>query len=280
MTAVRVDPAVRPLRSALVAPRSLGLLLLALLLAGIFAALAQWQLSRAVEAGRIVPRPTERVLPLNRVAQPAAQQTKTSVGQSVETAGRLIPGDTVLIGDRLNDGTRGWWVVGHAIVDDPAGAQLAVALGWASDRDAAEQAAAAVRAAPEVDRTLRGRYVDSDPAEPTRGGPPSALIGVSTARLVNVWDPAQAGPVYEGILTLDRAPAGLTTIYSPVPQEQVELNLLNILYAAEWVLFAGFALYIWYRLVRDRWELEQQDPADIEGRPAEPARTSAGPPSA
>lgn len=264
MTATRADPAVRPLRSALLAPRSLALLLVALLLAGVFAALAQWQVSRAVEAGRVVQRPTERVAPLTRVAAPALQQTEASVGQSVEASGRLVPADTVVVGNRLNDGDRGWWVVGHAVVDDPAGAQLAVALGWAPDREAAERAAAVARATAPTDAPLRGRYVDSDAAEPTTGGSPRELVGVSTARLVNLWDPSLTGPVYEGILTLGRAPAGLTTIYSPAPQEQVELNLLNILYAAEWVLFAVFALYIWYRLVRDRWELEQQGPPSAE----------------
>jgi hypothetical protein len=33
-------------------------------------------------------------------------------------------------------------------------------------------------------------------------------------------------------------------------------NWLNIFYAIEWIVFAGFAFYVWYRLVRDRVERE------------------------
>ena len=40
------------------------------------------------------------------------------------------------------------------------------------------------------------------------------------------------------------------------PNREVSLNLLNVFYAAEWVIFAGFAVFLWWRLVRDEWEKE------------------------
>ena len=253
--------------------RSLGLLALFLVLAGIFAGLMQWQISRAVEAGTVVDRPTETVVPLSRVATPGRQQTDASVGQSVRATGRLLPQDVFVAGDRLNRGQRGWWVVGHAVLDDPAGAQLVVGLGWAPTREAAEAAATTARAQPATDRELVGRYVDSDGAEPTVSGDPDALVGVSSARLVNLWTAGGDGPVYEGLMTLREPAAGLSAIYSPRPGEEVELNLLNLLYAVEWAVFAVFALYVWYRLVRDRWEAAQQtDDEDAEAG-VEPVRT-------
>jgi hypothetical protein len=103
---------------------------------------------------------------------------------------------------------------------------------------------------------LTGRYVDSDGATATTSGDPDALVGVSTARLVNLWTVDPGGPTYEGVLTLEDAPDGLTPIWSPRPGEEVELNLLNLLYAVEWAFFAVAAFYVWYRLVRDRWEQE------------------------
>ena len=191
----------------------------------------------------------------------------------MRATGRLLPQDVFVAGDRLNRGQRGWWVVGHAVLDDPAGAQLGVALGWAPTREAAEQAAAEVRAAPARTLALTGRYVDSDGAEPTASGDPDALVGVSAARLVNLWSGGGDGPVYEGLMTLRNPVAGLQAIYSPRPGEEVELNLLNLLYAVEWAVFAVFALYIWYRLVRDRWEAAQQgDDEDVDAG-VEPART-------
>ena len=48
-------------------------------------------------------------------------------------------------------------------------------------------------------------------------------------------------------------------ISSPPPEQSVELNWLNIFYAVEWVVFAGFAVYLWYRLVRDAVERERDE---------------------
>jgi len=58
------------------------------------------------------------------------------------------------------------------------------------------------------------------------------------------------------------AAPGLTRIDSPKPSSDVEVNLLNIFYAVEWVVFAGFAIFLWYRLVRDAWEREQEEAAE------------------
>ena len=61
------------------------------------------------------------------------------------------------------------------------------------------------------------------------------------------------------------------TIDAPPPNNEVSLNLLNIFYAIEWVIFAGFAIFLWYRLVKDAWEeenLPHESPA--EPSPQEP----------
>lgn len=271
-------PSGRTLRQEMVRPRSLGLLLLALLLAATFAALGQWQLGRAVQEGTVIPRPTETVKALTDVASPQRQQTDASVGQLVRTSGRFVAKDFLVVGDRLNRGDRGYWVVGHALVDDPSGTSLAVGIGWAKDRATAQRAAAALAADPPADGPLLGRYVDSDAAQPTTAGSPTALSAVSTARLVNLWSSPQV-PVYEGVLTLRTAPDGLTSIYSPRPVAQVELNFLNLFYAAEWALFALAAFYVWYRLVRDRWEQEQapeDDAADLHEPAAAPGGGARG----
>ena len=52
---------------------------------------------------------------------------------------------------------------------------------------------------------------------------------------------------------------GLDKIDSPVPEIGASVNWLNIFYALEWVVFAGFAVFLWYRLVRDAWERELED---------------------
>ena len=44
----------------------------------------------------------------------------------------------------------------------------------------------------------------------------------------------------------------------------MSLNLLNVFYAVEWELFAGFAIFLWYRLVKDTWEEENAQEATVE----------------
>jgi surfeit locus 1 family protein len=39
----------------------------------------------------------------------------------------------------------------------------------------------------------------------------------------------------------------------------VQFNWLNVFYAIEWVVFAGFAVFLWFRLVRDAFEREHEE---------------------
>lgn len=238
----------------MVAPRSIGLLLLALILAATFAALGQWQLQRATQNGTVVPTSVETVTPLGDVATPQRGVRPNAVGQLVRVVGSFVPGDYLVVGDRLNRGTIGYWVTGHAIVG--ADAQLAVALGWTADRAVAEAVTATLNSgadAPSGD--LVGRYQVSDqPATPANGTSATEIGAMAVPQLLNRWHAETSGPVYNGYVIARSAPAGLTVIDSPTPQNEVQLDLLNVFYACEWALFAVIAFYLWYRLVRDRWE--------------------------
>jgi len=137
------------------------------------------------------------------------------------------------------------------VTDD--GDTLAVALGWAPDKDAAAAAQGIVSWA----GPLEGRYLPSEAPTDSdfEAGERSAL---SVAELINIWPDAQ--PAYGGFLVLDDAWPGLDPIYSPAPTREIEFNLLNVFYALEWAIFAGFAIYLWYRLVRDVVEREAEQP--------------------
>lgn len=270
-----VQPDTPTLGSAMLRPRSLGLLLVALAVAAAFAGLGQWQLQRATATGTVVHRTTESVVALARVATPQVEQRAASVGQSVRTSASWVDGDFLVVASRLNLGQQGFWVTGHAVTADPAGAQLAVALGWVRDRRAAEASVAGFNRRPPPAGALSGRYVDSDaPVDAGTPGDEGSSVGarigstptvMAVPQLLNLWRGDTGGPAYNGYLTLRSAPAGLIAIDSPPPSQQVELNLLNLFYAAEWALFALVALYIWYRLVRDRWEEQLETREGAEG---------------
>ena len=248
-------------------PRGIAALLLALGIAAAFAALGQWQLERSFASGDIVERETETAVPLTELAEPQTPVEAAHDGQLVTVAGAFVPGDYVVLGERLNDGEAGYWVVGHLVTpvgDDAAG--LAVALGWTPDEQRAQAAIEALELDDPGEVTLTGRYVYGEGPQDTDyvGGELNAL---APAMLVNVWQQVDAGGTYGGYVVTDAAAYGLEEISAPAPSEDFAVNWLNIFYAAEWVVFAGFAVYLWYRLVRDEWEAEQLE--RLEG--AEPA---------
>jgi len=247
-------------------PRWIAALVLALAIAAIFAGLGQWQLERAVSSGQVDDRPTETVQPLTSVASPQQPVLAVEAAQRVSTSGIFEPADYGILADRLNDGLSGYWVVGHLAVDEPGAPALAVALGWAPDRDTAVAVRDALAAQPRASgpEAVDGRYVDPDApnvddAEKSEGGRYD-LTTMSPAAFVNIWTAlSESTDVYGGYVISSTAPDGLDVIDAPEPDRSVELNWLNIFYAAEWVIFAGFAVFLWYRLARDAWEREKEE---------------------
>jgi surfeit locus 1 family protein len=104
---------------------------------------------------------------------------------------------------------------------------------------------------------------------PTGGDDAHVVKNLSVAALINLWADFDERDVYFAYLVADGAPAGLEQIDSFEPVPEVELNWLNIFYAVEWAVFAGFAVFLWYRLVRDAWEREREEEADAAAAAAE-----------
>lgn len=228
-------------------PRWIAALVLALAVAAAFAALGQWQLDRSVQNVQAPVADTETPVPLATVAEPQRPMRDSAVGQRVTVSGTLVAGDFTVLDGRDNDGSAGAWLVAHLVTDD--GASLAVGLGWAPDAAAAEAAEASVPTGEPF--AVAGRYLPAESPEEDdlEGGQRRAL---SIGELVNVW--ADPGPAYAGYVALAEPTPGLEAIHQPPPMRDASVNWLNLFYAAEWVIFAGFAVYLWYRLVRDQWE--------------------------
>jgi cytochrome oxidase assembly protein ShyY1 len=238
-------------------PRWIAALLLALAVAAGFAALGQWQVGRAVQNGTVVTYPTEVVTPLSRVATPQKEVTDRAAGQMVSLVGRRVSGDTYVVSDRVNFGVIGYWVIGHVIATN--GASVAVALGWAPTKARADAAAAILKAGAPTAKIV-GRYQPTEPPDQDNFQKGVRSV-VSTPWLINEWKTVPTS-AYGGYIVERTPSAGLEKIQSPRPQDDVSLDWLNVFYAVEWVLFAGFAIYLWYRLVRDAWEREEEDRED------------------
>lgn len=256
------------LREVLLRPRWLAMLGLALVVAGIFAWLGQWQLGRSIDLSPPPPGATEQVRPIDEVVQPAQYLPEPLVGQRVDVEGRWIPGDFLVVTSRYNDNVLGYWVTGQLRVSDAAEpASLAVAVGWTADRATADAAAArldeAATSDPDALVSLSGRVIsDEGPGLPPTASEPLEMPRMSPAALLARWHDVDGVEVYRPYLTSTDPLGGLEVISSPAPAEGSTVNWLNIFYAAEWAVFAGFAFYLWYRLAKDAWEKEVEDLED------------------
>ena len=237
-------------------PQWIAAFFLALVIAAGFAALGQWQINRSVIEATVIDRDTEAAAPLSNFATPQTAVTGVEDGQRVTFEGTIVPGDSSILTGRLNGGTTGYWVMAHVVTD--TGASIAVALGWAPTLEEAEAAAEAADS-PQIQMLVpfEGRYLASEGPQDSDFENGERKMA-SVAALINEWDTAPDG-VYNGYLVTATPAAGLDAIDSPRPDGEVSVNWLNIFYAVEWVVFAGFAIYLWWRLVKDAWEREQED---------------------
>jgi len=133
---------------------------------------------------------------------------------------------------------------------------LAVAVGYGA-------VGAGIPTLPSGEVQLIGRYVPSESPQ-VSNFEEGERTAIAVADLMNLW--AEVGTVYSGYLVVDAAPPGLNTIAAPPPELAGEINLLNLFYAIEWVIFGGFAVYLWWRLVKD----EQEKLADRDADADEP----------
>jgi surfeit locus 1 family protein len=231
--------------------RWIAMLVLSLVISGIFAWLGHWQIERSIESGQVANPETETVKVLSDVTEPQTPFYDRVGGQMVTVTGEFAPDDFRVISDRVNGGEVGYWLIGR-FVDDANGASTAVALGWSSDEADATEAMSDVPVGSEL--TLTGRYSPSE--APSDGDFENGReTVVSLAALVNEWTGFE-GDVYGGYVVAADSWGALQQIDSPAPGSDVSLNWLNIFYAIEWVVFAGFAIFLWFRLVRDAFERE------------------------
>ncbi|WP_129657692.1 SURF1 family protein [Rothia uropygialis] len=255
-------------------PRWLGALLFALALATGFMLLSKWQLGTA-DSGQIHANPAkEAVQPLHDVAHPSEPVLESQADSMVQVKGHYVEKTSRLIEGRVNDGTKGYWVVSQFAIDaepQESGEQYSVpvARGFTTDSDPGK-----VGTEPTGEMTVVGRLVANEAPVTSQDTKTAGALGsAATAQLANLWDT----PLYAGTLTAEaETPVGqpaqvdsdghvksdaqladphgsLTKIHS----EQVvdhSVNWLNIFYAIEWVVFAVFAIYLWWRMLADSHE--------------------------
>ncbi|UFU05668.1 SURF1 family protein [Ruania halotolerans] len=245
-------------------PRLLGILLILLLGALLCIRLGAWQLDRAqirgVQASEVAQseRSDGPALALAEVMEQGSGLTQEQLGQRVAVSGRYEPDMQFVVTGRGYDGEPGVYVLSALRVSGGTedGALLPVVRGWVPETSDD------VLAVPEGEVQVTGFLAGPEPAE--RGIDPTAGTGaevevevISPAQLVNHW----GGPMYSAYLRLatEEPVAGTSAgepVLTPTPIGPPEitgggLNVRNLAYAAEWWIFGGFAIVLWWRMVRD-----------------------------
>ncbi|MEV7320365.1 SURF1 family protein [Streptomyces sp. NPDC093970] len=211
--------------------------------------MGSWQLSRfesRVEAHRsadkqVVDARTEAARPLADLL-PVDQSTS---GKRATVSGRYAK--QLLVPDRQLDGKNGFYVL--ALLRTDSGRALPVVRGWLPGRADAAKAPAPPAGEVTVTGALQASETPGDNGVSTQGGLPSGqTAAISAASLVNLV-PYQ---VYDAWITLDRADSGMTAVPATAPDNSgLDLKAFqNLGYTGEWFVFAGFTVFMWFRLLR------------------------------
>lgn len=257
-----------------VKPKWIAALVFALAVAAAFVLLSQWQFSRSLEKDVAPPSVTEQVQPLHDIMDPGEPMLGSAEGQLVTAQGQFDPSKQVLVPSRLQDGVEGYWVVTAFAVDGavpPVGTAatkevvIPVARGWTASSDN-------VPTAPAGHLSIEGRLLNSEGPELAQDLPEGQVKALSSAELTNIWSVStyaafivSHSEVLDGkdVGAADQA-QGLAPITVTATDQNDKINWLNIFYSVEWVLFAGFAVFLWWRLVADDYRRDQDELFDID----------------
>lgn len=187
-------------------------------------------------------RPLAALLPVD---QRTSGKRATATGRYEKQL--LVPG-------RELDDKQGYYVLTLLRTDD--GKALPVVRGWLPGTARSAKAPAPPAGEVTVTGALQASESPSSNGVTATGGlPPGQLGMISAASLVNLvpYD------VFDAWITLDKADAGMTAVPAAAPQGSgLDLKAFqNLGYTGEWFVFAGFVVFMWFRLLRREVEAAQ-----------------------
>lgn len=253
-------------------PRWLGLLALLAVVLVSFTWLGLWQLDVAryhAQSEAVLAAPSLPVAPLSQVIGPHEPFPADGSGRRVSATGRYDAAHQVLIADRRLDGVTGYWVATPLIVAG-TGARLVVVRGFVDDLAQAMPPAspAAVR--------VEGTLAPGESPTAASGLPAGQLGSIDLGALLNQWH----GSIYNAFVFATHEQPDVTTSgiqrVPPPPIQTHGITWRNAAYALQWWIFAIFAVYLYWRTVRDDWERDQASlarPEDAHGSDRHDVRT-------
>lgn len=244
---------------ALVSPRMLGLHLAvvvataATLLLGVWQYHA-WQSNRTDQSDTLAHAKPRA---LGSLISADAAFPGDAVGQPVEFAGQWLPSDTFYVSGRHLHGRKGYWAVTPVAVCNTHGTTapandpgcdrkpaILVVRGWTpkpSEAPAAPSGTVGVRGW--LQPAEGGGVADPDPRDNVV---PQLQIANTIQRVKQDLYGAYV------IQRTDGHAAGLVSVTpSSLPNPATFTSIRNLLYAIEWWVFGGFAIFLWWRWCKD-----------------------------
>ncbi|WP_329338574.1 SURF1 family protein [Streptomyces sp. NBC_01352] len=233
----------------LLTPRWWGINVFVLLAIPFCIFMGSWQLSRfedrmqdqqtvtaQAESGkREAARPLAELLPVD----------KATSGRLVTATGRYDR--QLLVPDRELDDKAGYYVL--TLLRTDGGKALPVVRGWLPGTPDPAKVPAAPTGEVTVTGALQASETPGSNGVSAQGGLPAGQTGaISAASLVNLvpYD------VYDAWVTLSEADSGMTAVPAAAPADTgLDLKAFqNLGYTGEWFVFAGFVVFMWFRLLR------------------------------
>ncbi|GGY95858.1 SURF1-like protein [Streptomyces olivaceoviridis] len=240
----------------LLTPRWWGINVFLLLAVPFCVFMGSWQLSRfegrvqdhraateqaASDRGEAA-RPLDSMLPVD----------KSTAGRRVTASGRY--GEQLLVPARELDGKRGFYVL--TLLRTGSGRALPVVRGWLPGTADTAKAPAPPRGEVTVTGALQAPETPGDNGVSAQGGLPAGQTSaISPASLVNLV-PYR---LYDAWVTLDEGDAGMKAVPASAPSGTgLDLKAFqNLGYTGEWFVFAGFVVFMWFRLLRRELEFQR-----------------------
>lgn len=204
-------------------PKWIGGLFIALAVASIFAWLGQWQLERALLSNKAV----EIV--------------------KIETVSVMLDNKNVfIVSDRIQNSKTGYWVVANSKTEN--GNSVILALGWTEKLETAQSSRENLMNSMIAQAFLPVKGLTLPTEAPEKSINEFTFASVSTAQLANIV----GGEMRYDYLAVqgNAVPDELDEISAGISQE-AGINWLSAFYAVEWAVFAGFAVFMWWRLLKD-----------------------------
>ncbi|MFI0978346.1 SURF1 family protein [Streptomyces sp. NPDC021093] len=234
----------------LLTPRWWGINLFVVLAIPFCIFMGSWQLGRfedRVDSHRSAETAPD---PAKQAAVPLAEllpvSTETS-GKQARVTGRYA--EQFLVPGRTLDEKAGYYVLAMLKTDGGGGKGLPVVRGWV----AGDARGATAPPAPAGEVTVTGALQASENSQTdgvdASGGLPGGQVGmISSSTLVNLVPYG----VYDAWITQSASEGGLKAVPAVAPQGSgLDLKAFqNLGYTGEWFVFAGFVLFMWFRLVR------------------------------